>query len=88
MITIKDLKFESNLAGITRACVTFDNGRGASVITGPYTYSSHDRPYEIAVLDKNGHLDYSTPVTDDVCGYLTEDDANEILKKIQELPEL
>lgn len=69
-----------------RALIRFPNGRGASVIQGEYSYGGPQGLYELAVVDENGVLDYSTPITDDVLGYLTEDDVMETLEKIAALP--
>jgi hypothetical protein len=63
----------------------FDNGYGASVVIGPYTYGSEDGLYELAVLGSDGKLCYDTPVTDDVEGYLSEDDVTKLLEQIQNL---
>ena len=85
---ISEVKFKAHPVsndGI-QAVVKFANGYGASIISGPMYYSRPECPYEIAVLDKNGYLCYDTPVTSDVCGYLTEDDANGILAQIEALP--
>jgi len=83
---VQDLEFsdhEASLGG-THATVKFDNGYGASVITGGRFYTSKDRPYELAVLYEGG-LTYSTELTDDVLGYLTEEEVNEYLVKIENL---
>lgn len=64
----------------------FDNGYGASVIRGPYTYGGPQGLFELAVLDKNGGLTYVTPVTSDVIGYLTEDEVQSTLDQIAALP--
>lgn len=87
MATIKDLKFEPHPIGEgIQAVIEFDNGYGASVISDTrYFYSTPARPYEIAVL-YDGVIVYDTPITNDVCGYLTEDEANEILTQIEALP--
>lgn len=88
MITVADLEFDTHPAGMggTQAVVQFENGYGASVITGRIFYTRPDLPYEIAVLDANGSITYDTPITDDVCGYLSLEDADDILRQIQELP--
>jgi hypothetical protein len=39
----------------------------------------------MAVLDKNGELTYTTPITDDVIGYLTPEQVTEKLIQIQDL---
>lgn len=62
----------------------FENGRGASVINDGY--GGDQGLYELAVLDTDGHIDYSTPLTDDVLGYLTEADVTDALDRIAALP--
>lgn len=60
----------------------FANGYGASVIRGFGSYGNEDKLFELAVLNPNGRLDYSTPITDDVLGYLTTTDVNDLLDRI------
>jgi len=88
MITIKDLEFKPHPAGIggTQATIDFDNGYGASIVNTPYSYSSPGHPYELAVIKTGVGIDYTTPITDDVCGHLDEDAVNDLLRQIQELP--
>lgn len=62
----------------------FDNGYGASVITGCIAYCNECQPYELAVLEY-GELCYSTPITDDVIGYLTSDEVYDLLDRIEQL---
>ena len=62
----------------------FDNGYGASVITGSIAYCNEVQPYELAVL-KHGELCYDTPITDDVNGYLTSNEVYDLLDKIEQL---
>jgi hypothetical protein len=86
MKTFKDLEFKQDIQrGLNAARVMFDNGYGASVVIGPYTYGSEDGLYELGVLDKDGKLCYDTPVTDDVVGYLTPDSVTQLLEQIQKL---
>lgn len=49
---VSELEFNPHSAGLggTAAQVTFDNGYGASVITGSMFYTSTVSPYELAVL--------------------------------------
>lgn len=68
----------------TIASHTFPNGYGASIITGKYAYSNESAPYELAVLHNN-EITYDTELTGDVLGYLTEDEVNEYLLKIEAL---
>ena len=62
---------------------TFDNGYGASVITGGY--GDESAPYELAVLHR-GRIVYDTPITDDVIGWLTAAEVEELLDRIAALP--
>lgn len=75
---------QSMLSG-ERATLDFPNGYTASVLRGGPFYTT-DGTYEIAVMH-SGDLVYDTPVTDDVCGYLSEQDAELVLRQIKELPE-
>jgi hypothetical protein len=86
MKTFNDLKFKPHPMGsgiISR--IKFDNGYGASVVKGPHTYGGDKGLYELAVLDSNDDLTYKTPITDDVEGYLTEEDVTNLLIQIQNL---
>jgi hypothetical protein len=86
MKTFNDLEFKTHPRGsgiISR--IKFDNGYGASVVKGPYTYGGDKGLYELAVTDSNDDLTYSTPVTSDVEGYLTEEDVTKLLTQIQNL---
>ncbi len=82
----EELVFEEHSLGdgATRAKVTFNNGYGASIVCGEQFYTSETQPYELAVWH-NGSLCYDTELTDDVIGYLTEDDVTELLGKIEQL---
>lgn len=84
---VEDLDFGPHPAGLggTKATVRFDNGYGASVITGGMFYTSDEAPYELAVL-LDGHLNYDTHITNDVLGHLTADDVEKHLVEIAELP--
>ena len=86
MKTFSDLEFKPHPMGsgiISR--IKFDNGFGASVVKGPHTYGGKDGLYELAVLDSNHELTYSTPITNDVEGYLTEEAVTKLLEQIQNL---
>lgn len=69
----------------------FENNYGASVIKHYGSYGYEEDLFELAVLfykdenDKKGDLTYNTPITDDVLGYLTNDEVLELLRKIKEL---
>jgi hypothetical protein len=68
-----------------QAIVSFDNGYSTSIVKHSFSYGNEDGLYELAVVHDN-MLDYSTPITDDVLGYLTEKQVSETLVKISELP--
>ena len=63
----------------------FENGYGASVVSHDGSYGGKQGLYEIAVLDSTGDLCYSTPITDDVIGYATEEKSIDTLHRIRML---
>jgi len=69
-----------------QARIYFDNGYGASVVCSEFSYGGAQGLYELAVLDKNGQITYSTPITDDVLGYLSKSDVEKVLEDIKNLP--
>ena len=93
MKTFNDLEFKDIIApdgGIgKRARMMFDNRYGVSVVQTNMTYGGKEGLYELAVLDhSNGGPIYYTYVTDDVLGWLTEDDVTAHMAEIQELEKL
>jgi hypothetical protein len=75
----------------------FPNGYGASVVKGEHTYGGEDGLWELAVLtfsDKDGatlddydfEICYTTDITEDVLGHLTDEEVEINLRKIKELP--
>ena len=86
MKQFKDLQFKKHpqLDGVVSR-ITFDNGYGASVVKHEFSYGGKDGLYELAVLDKDGNLTYDTPITNDVIGYLREEDVTDVMEKIQQL---
>ena len=77
-------RYSSDIEAI-QCRIRFDNGYGASIVKGPYSYGGTDGLYEVAVLDANGKIAYNTPITNDVLGYLTEENVTEVLISIQKL---
>jgi len=63
----------------------FNNGYGASVVSGQHTYGGNEGLLELAVL-KQGRLCYSTEITNDVIGHLEAEEAMKILERIKSLP--
>ena len=89
MKTFKDLEFKShpNHIGGKQARITFDNGYGASIIQTPFSYGGKIGLYEIGILDNEGDICSTTPITDSgVIGYLREEDVSEVMIRIQNLP--
>ena len=74
----------------------FDNGYGASVVQFSIgalggSYGAESGLWELAVLRYDGdgdgyELTYETPITDDVMGHLSDDDVQDVLVRIRELP--
>ena len=89
MKTFKDLEFESiNDAPFMvgkKARMHFDNGYGVSVVSHTFSYGGKNGLYELAVIKYPDAICYDTPITDDVLGYLTEDDVTKYLGQIQNL---
>ena len=89
MKTFQDLEFEQiNDAPFMvgkKARIHFDNGYGVSVVSHSYSYGGRDGLYEVAVLDSDDNLTYDTSVTNDVMGYLTEEDVTNVMKEVQGL---
>ena len=84
--TFDSLEFGPALSGNgIQARTEYPNGYGASIIKGEWSYGGSEGLYEVAVY-KGGSLCYSTPVTDDVLGHLSEDEVSETLELIAELP--
>jgi len=84
--TFQELKFQDHtLVGRKQCIVQFPNGYGASIVQGEHTYGGKDGLYELAVFGEDGHITYDTPITDDVLGYLTEQDVEDTLNKIKNL---
>lgn len=69
----------------------FENNYGASVIKHWGSYGFENDLFELAVLEYDEddlnkyHLTYDTPITDDVCGHLTNKEVMELLERIRGL---
>ena len=92
-IQFSDLKFkplQDNESSIgVQATIFFDNGHGASIIKTPYGYGGKEGFYGLAVIKANENgwdLNFNTPITNNVLGYLTENDLLNYLEKIKKLP--
>ena len=84
---------QSDYANINSWRFRFDNGYGASVIHHNIqgiicSYGNDLAPFELAVIRFENELpvvDYSTPVADDVVGYLTSEEVEKYLEEIEKL---
>lgn len=84
-IDVQPWKSKSTGYGGTQHVYRFPNGYGASVVQGIGTYGAEDGLWELGVLKFDGekyHLTYDTPVTSDVIGWLTPEDAAALLLRI------
>ena len=87
--TVVNLDFYNS----TQRKFRFPNNYGASIIQHRHSYGGPELA-ELAVIKfTNGkgvfahfNLDYKTPITSDVIGYLTEIEIQKLLHKIAELP--
>lgn len=80
-----------SINGGTQRIYRFANGYGASVVRHPFSYGNKEGLFELAVLsdfksDTEYELTYSTPITSDVIGYLTDEKVEELLTQIEALP--
>ena len=64
--------------------VHYPNGYGASIVKHDGSYGCKSDLWEVAVLDGDG-LCYSTPITDDVIGYASDEEVSDICRRIRRL---
>ena len=64
----------------------FENKRGISVIRSPYSYGGRNGLFEVAILDKDGSLDYDSGISNDVIGWLDPENVVKLAKEVAELP--
>jgi hypothetical protein len=71
--------------------VHFPNKYGASIIRNSMSYGGRSGKWELAVthemVNGNWELCYRTDITDDVIGWLDDEEVYNLLVKISELPE-
>lgn len=90
-MTFDDLEFKAHrsMPNAVQAKVKFDNGYGASVIQGEYSYGGREGLYELAVTkikeDGDWDLCYDSGITEDVEGYLSPEAVTIYLKRIEAL---
>ena len=79
---------ECDLNGGIQKQYKFANGYGASVVQHHFSYGNDQGMWELAVLkwvDDRYYLEYSTEITDDVIGNLTDDEVEKTLERIESL---
>lgn len=82
---------EKLLNGGVQRIYTFPNGYGASVVRHNYSYGGANGLWKLAVLSIESveplefELTYSTPITGDVLGHLSEQAVDELLNEIENL---
>lgn len=89
-MTSKELSFhvlQSTPSGdVCQAIVRFENGFGLSVLRGPGTLTTADRPYEAAVLEFSADGSYTIIYPEftrhDVLSFLTEEQLSECLSQV------
>lgn len=80
-----------DLNGGEQTVFRFDNGLGASVVQHEFSYGGDRGEFELAVVEFFGDestdyaITYDTPITDDVCGYLSNDVVFDLLSDIRSL---
>ena len=77
-------------SGAVQKVYRFKNNYGASVVKGEHTYGGDEGLWELAVVtfqtDGDFNLCYTTPITSDVEGHLSDDAVEELLAKVEALP--
>lgn len=73
-----------NMNGGEQYIFKFANDYGASVVRHSFSYGHEKGLWELAVFFE-GHLCYSTPIADDVIGWLSPSEVDDILDKIEAL---
>lgn len=81
---------DRTLNGGTQVVHRFENNFGASVVRHDFSYGGDEGLFELAVLEfpnetEEYHLIYDTEITDDVLGYLSEEDVQQYLNQIEQL---
>lgn len=84
-------EWKDHLDGTEHYQFHFENGYGASVIRGPYSYGGPQGLYKLAVLRKRRkywEITYKTPITNDVLGNLKYNDVVQALEDISGLADV
>lgn len=82
------LKFDGEYLGGPHKVYKFPNNYGASVVKHKYSYGGKDGLWEVGVIFFYGddyELIYSTPITNDVLWYFTDEEVENTLEQIKNL---
>lgn len=71
--------------GMTQMRVEFPNGYEVSIVRGPYTHGGPEGLFEGAVMHGDSIV-YDTPLTDDVRGHMTAEEALKFVADVAALP--
>jgi hypothetical protein len=66
----------------------FPNGYGVSVVQFPGSYGYEEGLYEVAILkglEEDWEICYDTPITDDIIGYQSMEDIDNLLSQVESL---
>jgi hypothetical protein len=66
----------------------FPNGYGVSVVQFPGSYGYEEGLYEVAILKglkEDWEICYDTPITDDIIGYQSMGDIDNLLSQVESL---
>jgi hypothetical protein len=85
-----DLNFQphGNMPDGIAARHFFPNGYGVSVVQFPGSYGYEEGLYEVAILkglEEDWEICYDTPITDDVIGYQSMEDIDNLLSQVKSL---
>lgn len=81
----KYLKSTHDFNGGIQKVYEFPNGYGASVVKHRGSYGYEKGLWELAVLDFDGSLCYTTEITNDVIGHLNDPEVDRLLRRIEQL---
>ena len=81
----KHLKETNDFNGGIQKVYQFPNGYGASVVKHRGSYGYEKGLWELAVLDFDGSLCYTTEITNDVIGHLNDPEVDRLLRRIEQL---
>jgi hypothetical protein len=85
-VKFQDLSEEYPAWTHVQALAQFNNGFTASIVCHRWSYGGRVGQFEIAILNEEEELEYLTPVTPDVLGYLSVSMVEKYLKQIGQLP--